>query len=166
MNSPTVITVEIEGRRYEMTREAWLQLDAIQTASDTFHFIDATRNHTIRLITADPALRKYTFSIDGEIKEVTLLTGLDLLIEKMGLNSTQSKKLTSLKAPMPGLVTGIKVTPGQEVDKGASLIILEAMKMENVIVAPHHAFIKDIKVKTGQAVEKGTVLVEFSDTLQ
>lgn len=164
MNPPSTITVEIEGRRYELSPEDWQQLDAIQIASDAFHFIDQTHNHHVRLISADPANRTYTFTIDGEIKVVRLHTGLDLLIEKMGLNNTQSKKLTALKAPMPGLVTGIKVNPGQEVDKGTALIILEAMKMENVIVAPHHAFIKDIKVKTGQAVEKGTVLVEFSDT--
>jgi biotin carboxyl carrier protein len=64
-------------------------------------------------------------------------------------------------APMPGLVTGIKIAAGQEVEKGTPLLILEAMKMENVIVAPHQAIIKEIKVTPGQAVEKGAVLLEF-----
>jgi biotin carboxyl carrier protein len=62
---------------------------------------------------------------------------------------------------MPGLVTGIKIKAGQEVEKGSTMFILEAMKMENVILAPHHAIIKEIKVALGHAVEKGTPLVEF-----
>ena len=97
----------------------------------------------------------------GEIKEVILIDNLDLLIEKMGLNSTKTKKLSVLKAPMPGLVTGIKIAAGQEVEKGTPLIILEAMKMENMISAPHHAIIKSVNVSIGQAVDKGSVLVEF-----
>lgn len=64
---------------------------------------------------------------------------------------------------MPGLVTGIKVVAGQEVEKGAPLIVLEAMKMENLIVAPHHAIIRDIKVSVSQAVDKGAILVAFAD---
>lgn len=89
------------------------------------------------------------------------MDNLDLLIEKMGLNSTKTKKLSVLKAPMPGLVTGIKIAAGQEVEKGTPLIILEAMKMENMISAPHQAIIKSVNVSIGQAVDKGSVLVEF-----
>ena len=64
---------------------------------------------------------------------------------------------------MPGLVTSIKMTQGQEVEKGTPLLILEAMKMENVITAPHQAIIKEIKVIVGQPVDKGAVLVEFAE---
>ena len=87
-------------------------------------------------------------------KKSLLIDDLDLLIEKMGLNSTQSKKLSVLNAPMPGLVTGIKITEGQEVEKGTPLIILEAMKMENVIIAPHHAIIKQINVSLARQWRK------------
>ena len=110
----------------------------------------------------DLANRLCTLKVDGEIKKVAFLRDLDLLIEKMGLNSTQSKKQSVLHAPMPGLVTSIKITQGQEVEKGNPLLILEAMKMENVITAPHHAIIKQINVMVGQAVDKGAVLVEFT----
>lgn len=161
MTDTASLVVEIDGHRFEMTPEAWKDLDCIQVNENTFHLLENGVAHTIVLIAADPASRKYTLKIDGEIKETVLLTDLDLLIEKMGLNSTQSKKLSVLHAPMPGLVTGIKVTAGQEIEKGTPLIILEAMKMENVIVAPQHAVIKNVKVNVGQAVEKGAALVEF-----
>ena len=134
------MVVEIEGKRFDLESADWQNLDCIAS---------------------DPSSRRYTLKIDGEIKEVTLIDNLDLLIEKMGLNSTKTKKLSVLKAPMPGLVTGIKITAGQEVEKGTPLIILEAMKMENMISAPHHAIIKSVHVSVGQAVEKGSLLVEF-----
>lgn len=161
-HSPSMV-VEIEGQRVELTEADWTNLDCIQIDANTFHLLENGVSHTITIIEADPANRRYTFKIDGEIKEAALLNQLDLLIEKMGLNSTKSKKLSTLLAPMPGLVTGIKTTIGQEVEKGTPLIILEAMKMENVIVAPQHTFIKEIKVNLGQAVEKGAVLIEFAE---
>jgi acetyl/propionyl-CoA carboxylase alpha subunit len=162
MTNYSSMVVEIEGKRFAMTAAELETLDCIQIDPTTYHLLENGIAHTITVLDADPTGRRYTLKIDGEIKEVSLLNGLDLLIEKMGLNSAQSKKLSVLHAPMPGLVTGIKITPGQEVDKGTPLIILEAMKMENVIVAPHHAFIKEINVTVGQAVDKGAVLIAFS----
>ena len=159
MTDTASLVVEIDGHRFEMTPEAWKDLDCIQVNENTFHLLENGVAHTIVLIAADPASRKYTLKIDGEIKETVLLTDLDLLIEKMGLNSTQSKKLSILHAPMPGLVTGIKVTMGQEVEKGTPLIILEAMKMENIIRAENPLTIKSICVKKGDTVAKNQVLL-------
>lgn len=161
MTDTPSLVVEIEGHRFELTPAEWKDLDCIQVDNNTYHLLENGTAHTIVLIASDPAARTYTLKIDGEIKETVLLTDLDLLIEKMGLNSAQSKKLSVLHAPMPGLVTGIKITSGQEVEKGTPLIILEAMKMENVIVAPHQAVIKNVKVNVGQAVDKGAALIEF-----
>lgn len=156
------VIVEIEGKRFELQPEAYADLDCVQVSDDTWHFLENGKAHTISILHADPANKKYTLRIDGQIKETSLLGKLDILIEKMGLNAAQSKKQSVLKAPMPGMVTGIKVEAGQEVEKGAPLIILEAMKMENVIVAPHNATIKTLHVKVGQAIDKGTALIEFS----
>jgi biotin carboxyl carrier protein len=84
-----------------------------------------------------------------------------MMIERMGLNVAASKKLPYLEAPMPGLVSVIKVSKGDQVEKGTPLLVLEAMKMENVITAPQEAVVKSILVKVGQAVEKGLKLIEF-----
>jgi biotin carboxyl carrier protein len=62
---------------------------------------------------------------------------------------------------MPGLVLNILVSPGQAVQKGDPLIILEAMKMENVIKAAGEGHIKAINVLKGAAVEKGQLLLEL-----
>jgi pyruvate carboxylase subunit B len=67
-----------------------------------------------------------------------------------------------VRAPMPGLVVRVEVQVGQEVDAGAGVVVLEAMKMENEIATPSGGVVSAVNVKAGQAVEKGVVLIEVS----
>ena len=65
----------------------------------------------------------------------------------------------TVRSPMPGNVLKILVTQGQKVSEGDVLIILEAMKMENEIVAARGGTVAQIAVQTGAVVETGTPLV-------
>lgn len=67
-----------------------------------------------------------------------------------------------VKAPMPGVILDIKVSAGQAVKKGDCLFILEAMKMENEIVAPQDGTIATINVNTGDSVEPGATLATMN----
>ncbi len=78
----------------------------------------------------------------------------------MGAAET-GKKQAVLRAAMPGLVVKVDVEPGQRVNKGDGLLIVEAMKMENEIKAQSPGVVKEIKVKPGQPVEKNQILVVF-----
>jgi len=62
---------------------------------------------------------------------------------------------------MPGMVLKILVSPGQQINKGDGLVILEAMKMENILKATTAATVKAIRVNERTAVEKGAVLIEL-----
>jgi biotin carboxyl carrier protein len=62
---------------------------------------------------------------------------------------------------MPGLVLAVKVSPGDKIKKGEALIVLEAMKMENVLKAEADCVIKSIDCIIGSAAEKGQVLISF-----
>ena len=64
-----------------------------------------------------------------------------------------------VKSPMPGNILKINVTQGQAVKEGDVLIVLEAMKMENEIVAPRAGSVAQIAVSKGQVVETGSPLV-------
>lgn len=64
-----------------------------------------------------------------------------------------------VESPMPGTVLDVKVKPGDSVKAGDTLLVLEAMKMENAIVAPKDAKVVAVPVTKGQTVESGTVLV-------
>ena len=69
----------------------------------------------------------------------------------------------NLRAPMPGLVKVVRAGPGEAVVKGQPLLILEAMKMEHTIAAPHDGIIAEIAAE-GAQVTDGTVLVKFVET--
>ncbi len=64
-----------------------------------------------------------------------------------------------IKAPIPGLVVKIPVQPGQEVAEGDTLVILEAMKMENELRAPRAGVVHDVKVTPGAQVQLGQTLL-------
>lgn len=65
----------------------------------------------------------------------------------------------SVRAPMPGLVLGLPLEPGAQIERGQTVAILEAMKMENDLASPISGTIKEIKVSKGQTVNQGDVLV-------
>jgi len=62
-------------------------------------------------------------------------------------------------APMPGKLVRVLVTPGQAVEAGQGLVVIEAMKMENELKAPRGGRVKDVPARDGQAVEAGALLV-------
>lgn len=64
----------------------------------------------------------------------------------------------SITSPMPGTILSVNVAVGDSVKKGDILMILEAMKMENEIMAPHDAKVTSVAVTKGAAVESGTLL--------
>ena len=69
---------------------------------------------------------------------------------------------SNIKAPMPGLVVAVHVEPGQQVQKGAALVVLSAMKMQNELTARDDATVKEVHVQAGQTVDQGHVLVTFA----
>ena len=68
-----------------------------------------------------------------------------------------------IKSVMPGVVKELRVGEGDPVHEGQALLILEAMKMENEIRAPHDGTVKALHVEAGAAVEKGAALVTLED---
>jgi len=75
--------------------------------------------------------------------------------------SSETAVARQLKAAMPGLVIEVKIKPGDKVTKGQPLLVLEAMKMENIIKAQWEATVKAVHVSGGMSVEKGDELLEF-----
>ncbi len=73
--------------------------------------------------------------------------------------SASSAEGTAVASPMPGTILAINVTNGQSVRSGEVLIVLEAMKMENDIVAPSDGIVKQVLVTKGSTVDTDQVLV-------
>jgi biotin carboxyl carrier protein len=97
----------------------------------------------------------------GERWEMEVLDERTRHIRSLAGGGDQRRAPGVLKAPMPGLVVRVQVEPGQQVEAGTPLVVLEAMKMENELKAPGPAVVKAVRVAPGEAVEKGQVLLEF-----
>jgi biotin carboxyl carrier protein len=101
---------------------------------------------------------RFMISIDGKNFETLIRTSLqEEAVKLIELNATNSHKF-EVKAPMPGIILKVKRQTGEEVIKGDSVIILEAMKMENDLKAHVSGIIKNINVIEGMVVEKGYTL--------
>jgi len=76
---------------------------------------------------------------------------------------TQGKEGSlKINAPMPGTILDIKVSIGDQVKKGDTILILEAMKMENEIVASKDGVVASINVESGASVESGQLLASIN----
>lgn len=138
-------------------------LDIIPVEDNTFHILHEGKSYSAELVEANFKEKKLRLKINGSNYEVELSDQYDQLVKKMGLSANITHKVNSINAPMPGLVLDIMVEEGQDIAKGEPLLILEAMKMENVIKAPGEGKIKSIEVKKGTAVDKGQLLIDLGD---
>jgi biotin carboxyl carrier protein len=100
-------------------------------------------------------------TIGAQQRVVRVQNETDLLREKFGFGHRSSDAARQVKAPMPGLVRKVEVQPGQAVKAGDSLLVLEAMKMENELRATIDAVVKHVHVSSGDAVGKNALLLEF-----
>ena len=118
---------------------------------------------------------RFTYRVEGENIavsllavpfHVTLLTGGDIYpfeIKDLSLHETASSNANSITAPMPGLVKELLAKPGQSVEKGDPLLILEAMKMEHSLTAPRDGTIAEVMTTQGAQVEGDAVLIRLND---
>ena len=135
--------------------------DINKISNTEYHILHNNKSYRIELITLDKVSKTITLRVNGQTLEADIKDKMDELLEKLGMNKTSSSAIQDIKAPMPGLMIDIKVQEGHEVKIGDPLIILEAMKMENVIKSPREGTIKSIMVKKGQSVEKNQILIKF-----
>jgi biotin carboxyl carrier protein len=135
--------------------------DFVRISSEYFHLLIKNRSYRAEVIKADRHTKSFVLKINGKVYAVELKDKFDLLLEKMGLNNGLAGKANNVKAPMPGLIVDLRVKAGDKVKPGDALLILEAMKMENMIKASAESIVKSVKVVKGDSVEKNQVLIEF-----
>ena len=137
-------------------------LDFVKIDENNFHVLQGNKSFEAELVDADFQNKTLHLKINGNKFSVKIADHYDQLVEKMGLSAAVSSKVKDIKAPMPGLVLDINVAAGQEVTKGDKLVILEAMKMENVIKSEGVGVVKEIHVTKGATVDKGQMLIEMA----
>lgn len=138
---------------------AW---DMAALGEGRYHILRNGKSYNAELVSADYATKTFVLKINGQRVELQAKDRFDRLLEQMGLSNATAAKVNELKAPMPGLIVDIRVQPGQAVQKGDPLLVLEAMKMENILKAPADGTVGSVKVDLRANVTKGQVLVQFS----
>jgi acetyl/propionyl-CoA carboxylase alpha subunit len=136
-------------------------VDMLQTGERFYHILHNNKSYNIEVVKFEKESKTYTLKVNGNVYETQVKDKFDQLMEQMGFDAAAHHKLKELKAPMPGLVIDIKVAVGSIVKKGDAVIVLEAMKMENVLKSSGDAVVKTIEAEKGKSVEKNQVLVVF-----
>ena len=135
--------------------------NCIEVRGGQFHIIFKGRSMVADVVEANTAEKTFIIRINNNNYNVQLKDQYDELLQSLGMDSLHNQKESEIKAPMPGRVLDIMLSVGSAVVKGDGVLVLEAMKMENVIKSPTDGVIKKIAVVKDQAVEKNEVLVEL-----
>lgn len=152
----------IESLEEQMTiNGSPLSWDFVKIKEGHFHILYQNKSYQAEVVKVDLATKSILLKINNNRYTVDVKDKFDLLLEKMGISAANAGKVNNIKAPMPGLIINLKVTEGDTVKTGDQLLILEAMKMENILKSPGDGVVKKIKVKKGDSVEKNQILIEF-----
>ncbi|MFP5080762.1 acetyl-CoA carboxylase biotin carboxyl carrier protein subunit [Pedobacter sp. JCM 36344] len=119
------------------------------------------KSFNVELIEENRSEKTLVLKVNRNIYHLAIEDQYDQLLKQLGLDYSKTKKVAEVKAPMPGLVLKILVVQEQRVVKGDNLLVLEAMKMENMIKSPTDGIIKRILINIGDKTEKNAVLIEF-----
>jgi biotin carboxyl carrier protein len=160
INGAHTFQIESVNERFQLNGEN-LSFDMLTIKNGQMHFIYNNRSFTADFISENTETKSMLFKINGKLCEVYIEDQYDLLLNELGLTSGLNKSALEIKAPMPGLVLQVTVQEGQEMRKGDNLLVLEAMKMENMLKSPTDGIIKKIYISKGDKVEKNQVLIEF-----
>jgi biotin carboxyl carrier protein len=139
-----------------------VSLDTLEIKNNLLHILHQQTSYRVEIVTFSKEEKKASIKVNGHTYSIAIKDRFDDLLHQLGLDNLQSAKVAELKAPMPGLVLSILVKEGDEIKKGDNMLVLEAMKMENIIKSPADVTIKSIKIKPSDKVEKNQVLIQFS----
>ncbi len=147
------ISGTIDGKDF-----AW---DIVEVKNGSFHILKNSKSYSLEVIRVDQNEKSFLVSVNGNKYQLQVKDRFDELLKSLGMDNLNASKVNEIKAPMPGLVIDVAVSEGSVVKKGDAILVLEAMKMENIIKSPTAGTVKKINVKKGVAVEKNQVLINF-----
>ena len=163
----TVVELTPQGKSYravigdEIFEVEVIHVDAEQRRLD-LRLIRLSDSQSVENIRLSDSLSAF-ISSDGAKRWVTINGKTFVLTKSSGgqRRGSSHDHGSGLVAPMPGLVRSVNVVEEEAVKKGQTLMVLEAMKMEIRIQAPHDGIVKRMLVKQGQTVEREQVLIEI-----
>jgi acetyl/propionyl-CoA carboxylase alpha subunit len=161
------LSISIEGHTFDVDFERWSPHEPVlevvvngERLRVTVPDIDFSAKEVEWLIVGE---RPYEVIFDSDLRWLRAYGGVhnievrDRGATNYGPHSGDGR----VKAPIPGLISRVLVEPGQEVEVGQPVVVLEAMKMENEIRAPHAGKVGSVLVAPDDSVTRGAILVEI-----
>ncbi len=137
-----------------------INVDMQQTQDTTMYstVIDG-QSYDIRMNEGDEV---YLVQLSGAIFEVAVEDERTRRLAGLKSSAAAMSGEVVIKAPMPGVVADVLVAPGQEIEQGEILIILESMKMQNEFKAPRAGTVHVVRVSPGDKVDQNGVMLTIS----
>jgi biotin carboxyl carrier protein len=143
---------ETRGRYLVTLGEKRLEFDLVDTGSSDLSVLIDGVSHDLSV---EKTAEGFAVIVRGDRFEVDLKEA----VKGATLGRTAAKGPLRLTAPMPGKIVKVLVNPGDTVEAGQGVLVMEAMKMENELKSGRAGTVQEIKVKEGQAVEMGALLL-------
>ncbi len=151
----------VNGETLNIAKDEAEKLDVLSLDNSHFHLLQNGKAFRLKVLETDFGKKTMQISVNGNAYNVSIADGYDQIVKEMGLLSNAFNKINEIKAPMPGLILDVMVEVGQEIVEGTPLLVLSAMKMENIILSQGEGTVKAISVKKDDAVDKGQVIIEM-----
>jgi biotin carboxyl carrier protein len=149
----------IHTNKFNLTND---DLTINDLGNNVYQLVDKVSTEVVEVLNVDVALKQMTIRHRHTTYDLVFKNELDLVLDKMGIKRAVDNVSPDVKAPMPGKVIDVVVKEGDQIAKGDAILILEAMKMENVLKAEADCSIKKVLVSSAENVEKNQVLVELN----
>ncbi len=155
------ITIGIEKDQLTFTlNEESIEPIISGSAADGWNVLLNGRSYAVELFKREGNIMQML--VNGRRYPVERSDKYEELLQSLGMDRNAGAKVSNLKAPMPGKVISVSVEPGTKVEIGDPILVLEAMKMENVIKSPTTGEVCTVEVETGGTVEKNEVMITFA----
>ena len=151
----------VVNTRFDFELDEVVIWDIVEVKKGRFHIVYNNKSFVADILTHDRKNKSFEIIINNNAYSVQLKDRFDELLHGLGMDVGNSNKDNDVKAPMPGRVLEILVKEGDAVAEGDGLIILEAMKMENIIKSTREGVLKHIQAAEGDSVEKNAVLLSY-----
>lgn len=146
-----LLEIEVDGKIYHV--------DLLHTPDGTFSIIESGKSYNIELVPKNQP-KKYTAHTLYHTFDVEIVDAEARYLINRGSNGAVSLEKTII-SPMPGKVVKVLLKEGDVVQKGETVVIIAAMKMESEYKSPSDGVIKKVNVKEGDTIEGNQVLVEI-----
>jgi len=153
-------TIQVDNKSVRLEASSLDAIDIRQLSDRVYHIIDQDFSVKAEVQHVNLDTKQVTLKHNNRVYTINIATELDQLVASIQKASAKKNQDLTIKSSMPGLVIDVLVEEGQEIKEGDPVMIIEAMKMENVIKSKFDGRISKLHCEKGDAIDKNQLLLE------